>query len=292
MTSVLVTGHKGFIGSHIYDNLKQLRYDVQGIDVKEGNDCRDWFRKSDDPYDIVIHCAAKVGGRRIMDWTPMAHAENLEIDAGLFQWAYRMAGNGHKPERIVYFSSSCAYPVLRYSYVHSKLKEEDINFKYPAYPDKLYGWAKLTGELLATQAHEDGIDMTVVRPFSVYGPRANPGFAVTGFVAQAEVQASPFRIWGNAAQERDYIHVQDIANAVIQLIWDEVDGPVNLGTGKGTTIMDLARMVTKAAGYSPVYDVDKNMPAGVPHLVADPSRMLEHYKPQFDLESYINGLFS
>ncbi len=283
---VLVTGSAGFIGSRIARALTEAGHSVRGLDVASGLDVRDWCRHRDTRFDAVIHCAAVVGGRRVMDWTPIQHAQNLAIDAELFQWAERV-----RPGRVVYFSSSCAYPVA-FGQPGNPLREDFISWPPVAgyssmWPDKLYGWAKLTGELMAATVRDAGVPVSVVRPFSVYGPGMNEGFAVRGFLEQVQRRADPVVIWGDAGQIRDYIHVDDVTAAVLAIIEQGVDGPVNLGTGRGTMLLNLAGMMADAAGYRPEVKVDQDMPAGVPSLVADVTRLNGICKPQVAIEDYL-----
>ena len=100
----LVTGSAGFIGRTVAARLEGAGHDVLGIDL-EGSprrDVRNWFRNDENPvpFDLVIHCAAVVGGRALIEDSPLAHAANLEIDAALFRWAERT-----RPGRVVYISS-------------------------------------------------------------------------------------------------------------------------------------------------------------------------------------------
>ncbi len=282
----LVTGSAGFIGSRIARALTEAGHAVRSLDVASGLDVRDWCRHRDSRFDAVIHCAAVVGGRRVMDWTPVQHAQNLAIDAELFQWAERV-----RPGRVVYFSSSCAYPVA-FGQPGNLLRENFISWPPAAgyasmWPDKLYGWAKLTGELMAATVQDAGVPVTVVRPFSVYGPGMNEGFAVRGFLEQVQRRADPVVIWGDAGQVRDYIHVDDVAGAVLAILEQGADGPVNLGTGRRTSLRTLAALMAEFAGYSPGIQVDGDMPAGVPSLVADVTRLNAIYKPQIVLEDYL-----
>ena len=279
---ILVTGGAGFIGSEIVRALFQ--HDPLVIDTKTGTDARDYFRRSADYFDAVVHCAAQVGGRRVIDWTPIRHAENLEIDAALFQWAVRA-----RPGRVVYFSSSCAYPA-ELGHAGRTLHENDIDLKNPRWPDELYGWAKLTGELLAATTRAAGVPVTVVRPFSVYGPGMNDGFAVRGFLDQAQRRADPIVIWGDDQQTRDYIHVSDVARAVAAIIERDIEGPVNLGTGYQTSLEKLARVIT--ADYGPQIKVDPGMPAGIKRLVADATRLREFCPPAVGLEDGLAGMTS
>ncbi len=133
--------------------------------------------------------------------------------------------------------------------------------------------------------------MSVVRPFSVYGPGMREGFAVRGFLEQMQRRADPIEVWGDAGQVRDFIHVDDVCKAVLMIAGMGVDGPLNLGTGRATSLAELAVMMGNAAGYSPFVKVDASMPAGVPRLVADPGRLHEFYTPSVTLEDYFAEVF-
>jgi len=276
----LVTGDKGFIGSHVASELKSRGYEVHGYDLVDDRDVRNL--RGGSRYDLIIHCAAVVGGRRVMDWTPLEHAVNLAIDAALFQYAHRIRAG-----RVVYFSSSCAYPAILGAINGRKLAEGDINLAQPRWPDQLYGWTKLTGELLAQTAREAGVPVSVVRPFSVYGPRMREGFAVRGFLEQVQRRKDPVSVWGNADQVRDYIHVADVAKAVATVAEQHIDGPVNLGTGVGTSLAELVAMMSEAAGYAPTVEVNRDMPAGYPYLVADAKLLHTFCPPRMALETYL-----
>jgi nucleoside-diphosphate-sugar epimerase len=151
----------------------------------------------------------------------------------------------------------------------------------------LYGWAKLTGELLAATVGAAGVPVTVVRPFSVYGPGMKEGFALRGFCDQARNHADPFIIWGDDSQVRDYIDARDVAAAGLALAAAGVDGPVNLGTGHGTSLRELAGQVCAAAGYTPDIKVDRSLPAGYRSLVADVTRLGKVFTPARQLDDYL-----
>ena len=162
--------------------------DHKGIKVY-GTDARLYFLKSDfrdvvhalarDPEYIkktygldfvdfgdIYHYAAIVGGRAKIDGDPMMVALDLSIDAEFFYYITR-----HKPERVLYPSSSAAYPVnLQTESGAIALTESDIDFNNMGQPDMTYGWSKLTGEYLAKIAAQYyDVNITCIRPFSGYG---------------------------------------------------------------------------------------------------------------------------
>ena len=102
MKKILITGHLGFVGRHYlkyFENNKETHH-ITGVDIKEGNDCRDFFKENDEKFDLVIHLAAIVGGRETIENDPLAVATDLSIDAEFFNWTVRT-----KQEKVIYFSS-------------------------------------------------------------------------------------------------------------------------------------------------------------------------------------------
>lgn len=280
---VLITGHRGFIGRHFAAHHQAAGDDVTGIDIVEGIDARDWFRCSSTRFDLVVHCAAVIGGRQKIEGSPLELAVDLAIDAELFGWALRT-----RPGRIVYFSSSAAYPVdLQKGAFVTRLSEGDLNLTNIGAPDLTYGWAKLTGEMLAGHATRQGLRVHVFRPFSGYGSDQNLDYPFPAFVARALRRADPFPVWGSGNQARDFIHVDDIVGAVNAAIERDVAGPINLGWGRATRFVELAQMCMAAAGYRGRVLSDPTKPTGVQYRVADPTRMFAFYVPKVTLEQGI-----
>jgi nucleoside-diphosphate-sugar epimerase len=279
---VLITGHLGFVGRHFIQYLEDD--DLTLIDKRTGVTAQQFFSAPDSPkYDLIIHLAAMVGGRAKIDGDPLAVAENLAIDSDMFRWAIRT-----KQPRIVYFSSSAAYPVaLQSRYSQFKLNEDEIDLVHPNLPDQTYGWAKLTGEQLAQHAMAAGTRVHIFRPFSGYGEDQDLDYPFPSFIQRAKNRANPFEIWGDGGQTRDFIHIDDIIEAVLAAVEQDVQGPVNLGWGRPTSFNDLAGMVAKAAGYSPKIKHLKDKPVGCYYRVSDPTKMLEFYTPRITLEEGI-----
>jgi nucleoside-diphosphate-sugar epimerase len=267
-----VTGSAGFIGSHVVRALEDAGYDVTGID--RGNGGVEAFTRRHDRYDLVVHAAAFLGGREAIE-QKMAHAVNLETDAAMFRWAERA-----RPGRLVYFSSVAAYPVRLQRWRGVRLREEDISFTWPHQPDELYGWAKLTGELLATQS---SVPVTAVRPFTVYGPGQQDKYPFANILGQVLRKQNPVTVWGSGRQQRDWIHVTDVARAVAACAAAGVDGPVNLCTGKATAIGGLAVAMAREHGYEAELALLPEKPEGLPYRVGDPRRLEEICPPQITL---------
>lgn len=280
---ILITGHKGFVGK--YFMRKYSEHEIVGVDLKDGNDCRDFFKKNTDiRFDLVIHLAAIVGGRMTIEGNPLAIADDLSIDSEMIQWCLKT-----KPNRLVYFSSSAAYPIkLQKLENRYKLKETDIDLSDCSTPDMTYGWAKLTGEFCLQYLESAGIKVNVFRPFSGYGTDQDLDYPFPSYIRRAAQKLNPFEIWGDGTQVRDFIHMQDIVDAVDEAIKQEVIGPINLGSGIATSFNELQRMVCKQANYSPEVKHILTAPVGVMYRCCDPSKMLSFYTPKITLEEGIH----
>lgn len=275
---ILITGSDGFVGKYFRRKLEG--HELHLIDIKSGQDARDYFRTGDAKYDLVVHLAAVVGGRETIEREPLKVAVDLSIDAEMFQWALRT-----KPGRVVYFSSSAAYPTrlqdLRDKYF---LTEDNINLNNIESPDMTYGFAKLSGEYQAKFLEEAGISTSVFRPFSGYGVDQDLTYPFPSFIQRGKRKDDPFEIWGDGEACRDFIHIEDIVDAVMASIDNDVTGPVNLGTGVATSFNTLASMISSQVGYSPTIKHLLDKPEGVKYRVADTTKLNSFYTPKISLE--------
>lgn len=279
---ILITGSSGFIGKSFANKL--INNELTLIDIKEGKDCRDFFKKSTEVFDLIIHCAANVGGRTTIDGNPLAVAINMSIDAELFHWAIKT-----KQKRIVYFSSSAAYPIKLQTHDQSiRMKEEYIDLNNIDLPDMTYGWSKLTGEYLSRFAIEHGVAVYTFRPFSGYGPGQSLDYPFPSLIKRAADKDKEFVIWGNGEQIRDFIYIEDILDSVLLAVENNITGPINLGTGIATSFTKLATEICNFVGHSPNYVYLKDKPTGVQYRVADIANMEKFYIPKFSLEDGIN----
>lgn len=279
---ILITGDAGFVGCYFRKALSE--HDITGIDLKNGYDARKFFATDNSYFDLVVHLAAVVGGRATIEGEPLSVAVDLSIDSELFQWALRT-----KPGRIVYYSSSAAYPIKLQDYgSNHKLTETDINLSDVQSPDYTYGWAKLTGEMLAGYAEKEGLRVHVFRPFSGYGEDQSLDYPFPSFIKRGVEKANPFKIWGTGNQVRDFIHIEDVVAATLEAVKQDIKGPVNLGLGRPTSFNELANLVASECGYSPEIEHIIGAPEGVQYRCSNSSKMFSFYAPKISLEEGIS----
>ncbi|MFN0032399.1 MAG: NAD-dependent epimerase/dehydratase family protein [Flavobacteriales bacterium] len=262
------SGRKGRAGEKFatYDDERLLfiqddaRHAIHGL-IENENYFADSFGYQHTHIADVFHFAAIVGGRAMIDGDPMAVALDLAIDAEIFYWACK-----YKPARMLYPSSSAAYPVdLQTESNTLQLKESDIDFKRMGQPDMTYGWSKLTGEFLAKIAAQHyGLKVTCIRPFSGYGEDQDLTYPVPAIAARAAKKEDPFEVWGSGYQGRDFVHIDDVIDCIM-LAMDHInDGTaINIGMGKLTTFREIIELFCRFAGYAPEIKPLLDKPVGV-----------------------------
>lgn len=287
--NILITGHRGFVGRHFHKFYETQGHTILGVDIVDSMDVRKFFSLANHTrFDLVIHLAAVVGGRAKIEGNPLSVAVDLSIDAEMWQWAIRT-----KQPRVVYFSSSAAYPIsYQTKESHCKLSEDMIELDRIQNPDLTYGWSKLTGEYLAQFAEAEGVRTHVFRPFSGYGEDQALDYPFPSFIERGRNRDNPFVIWGDGTQTRDFVHISDIVNCVDAAVKQDYRGPLNIGTGHPTSFQQLGEMVAKAEGYFPKFKFLTDKPEGVNWRVADISAMLQVYTPKIDLETGIKRALS
>jgi len=243
-------------------------------------------------FSDVFHFAAIVGGRAKIEGDPMMVALDLSIDAEFFYWVCN-----HRPGRVLYPSSSAAYPVnLQTTERAVALKESDIDFKANlGTPDMTYGWSKLTGEFLAQIAAKHyGISVACIRPFSGYGEDQDLTYPVPAIAARAAKREDPFEVWGSGRQGRDFVHIDDVIDFIMILMNRVHDGSAyNIGSGKLTSFLDLINIFTGFAGYKPVIKPLLDKPVGVHSRYCDMSLIYEKFgwKPGISLEEGMKRVY-
>jgi nucleoside-diphosphate-sugar epimerase len=303
----LITGAAGFVGQVFVRELRKQGHDLTCVDIaydwrdsKEAaerlnylkspvrviaDDCRTFFREDHTHYDLVVHLAAIIGGRQTIEGQPLAVAQDLSIDAEFFNWVLR-----EQPDRVIYYSSSAAYPIAFQGENPVALTESMVNLESPwiGVPDMSYGWSKLTGELLASYLQKAGQRVHIFRPFSGYGETQLPDYPAPAIVARAVRREDPLTIWADTT--RDFIHIDDVVAATLKAVDLDVEGPTNLCSGVATSFTEFARLAADLVGYSPEIVVLDDKPTGVQSRVGDPSKMHDFFKPTIALDEGIGRI--
>src|SRR5258706_667405 len=243
-------------------------------------------------FSDVFHFAAIVGGRAKIDGDPMMVALDLSIDAELFYWVVR-----YKPERVMYPSSSAAYPINKQTLTDAiALPESEIRFDdVLGQPDMTYGWSKLTGEYLAQIAAKYyGVSVACVRPFSGYGEDQDFSYPVPAIAARAVKKENPFEVWGSGKQGRDFVHIDDCIDCILMAMDNIHDGTaINIGSGKLTSFLQIIELFSKFAGYNPTIKPLLDKPVGVHSRYADMSYVSDkfNWKPKISLEEGMRRVY-
>jgi nucleoside-diphosphate-sugar epimerase len=227
------------------------------------------------------------GGRRMIEDQPLLVGIDLAIDSLFFLWA----AVSQKTRRILYASSSAAYPISRQcDRAFSYLTEDMIDFaKGVLAPDMTYGWSKLTGEYLARLAvGRNQLRVGIVRPFSGYGEDQDPAYPVPAIALRIAARQNPIRVWGSGTQGRDFVHIDDCVEGLILACRGIEDASaVNLASGVLTSFKDLAALMAGIEGYAADVVGTDDRPVGVANRVSGGSRAgaLLGWKPKVDLRN-------
>jgi nucleoside-diphosphate-sugar epimerase len=282
-------------GSTIYNNrLHYINIDFRKFlqDILDNPDqLTGKYQVPSSRFNDVFHFAAIVGGRAKIEGDPMMVALDLAIDAEFFYWVTR-----HKPDRVLFPSSSAAYPVdLQTTEGAIALKETDINFKKMGQPDMTYGWSKLTGEFLAQIAARNyGISVACVRPFSGYGEDQDLSYPTPAIALRAARKENPFEVWGTGKQGRDFVHIDDCIDCILMAIDKIKDGSaINIGQGKLTTFLELIDLFCSFAGYKPEIKPLLDKPVGVHSRYSDMSYVANTFgwMPKISIEEGMRRVY-
>ncbi|MBP9881821.1 MAG: NAD-dependent epimerase/dehydratase family protein [Chitinophagales bacterium] len=244
-------------------------------------------------FSDVYHFAAIVGGRLKIDGDPMVVALDLSIDAEFFYWIC-----SYKPKRVLYPSSSAAYPINKQTVSTSiALKESDIRFDQNlGQPDMTYGWSKLTGEYLAQiAASHYGVSVACVRPFSGYGEDQDLTYPIPALASRAARKEDPFEVWGSGQQGRDFVHIDDCIDCILMAIEQIHDGSaINIGSGRLTTFLEIIELFSGMAGYKPVIKPLLDKPVGVHSRYADMTYVANKFKwqPKISVEEGMRRVYT
>lgn len=278
---IYVAGHRGMVGAAIVRKLRAEGFDNlvlasrNELDLTNQPAVQQFFAEQKPEY--VFMAAAKVGGIVANDTFPAEFLyENLLIEANTIHAAHQ---SGVK--KLVFLGSSCIYP----KFANQPIAESELLQGALEPTNKAYAIAKIAGiELCQSYARQYGCNFISVMPTNLYGPGDNYDLQhshvlpalLRKFHEAKESGASAVSIWGSGSPRREFLHVDDLAEAVLFLM-QNYDDPeiVNVGTGEDISIKDLAELIQDIVGFTGALEFDSSKPDGTPRKLLDVSRLHE-----------------
>jgi GDP-L-fucose synthase len=294
---IFVAGHRGMVGSALVRRLRGehceiLTVERAALDLTRQAGVEDWMGRM--RPDGVIIAAARVGGIQANAAQPTEFLyENLMIATNLITAA---AETG--VAKLLFLGSSCIYPRLATQPI-----DEGQLLQGPLEPtNEAYAIAKIAGLTLARSLNvQHGLPYITAMPTNLYGPNDNfdletshvlPALMRKVFEAQ-EAGRDTVSIWGSGAPLREFLHVDDLADACVFLMRRYADPrPINVGSGEEVSIRELATEIAEAVGYEGGFVFDASKPDGAPRKRLNSERMLAlGWRPTMTLSSGLRSTF-
>ena len=276
---IYVAGHRGLVGSSILRALDKAGYKNivyrthQELDLTNYEAVKEFFEKERPEY--VFLAAAKVGGI----WANKTHKaefiyENLQIQNNVIKNAYDFG-----VKKLLFLGSSCIYPKM----CPQPIKEEYLLSGYLEETNDAYAIAKISGLMMCRAFRQQyGVDYISAMPTNLYGYNDNFDLesshvlpALMRKIHEAKENNIPeVTVWGTGAPLREFLFVDDLAEALVFLI-NEYSGEehVNVGTGTDVSIKELAQLICNVVGYTGKIVFDTSKPDGTPKKLLDVSKI-------------------
>jgi len=285
---IYVAGHRGLVGSAIVRALRKRDYtDIvtrthAELELADQEQVRAFFQSQQ--IDEVYLAAARVGGIHANNTYPAEFIyDNLMVQANVIHEAWR-AG----VEKLLFLGSSCIYPRL----AAQPIKEEYLMSGSLEPTNEPYAIAKIAGiKMCESYNRQYGVDFRSVMPTNLYGPGDNyhpeNSHVIPALIRrfhEAKLNgADKVVIWGTGTPRREFLYVDDMANASIYVmeldrsVYEANTAPmlshINVGTGEDVTIRELAEIVSKAVGFKGSIEFDAGKPDGTPRKLMDTSKL-------------------
>jgi GDP-L-fucose synthase len=278
-TKIYIAGHRGMVGSAIIRNLEAKGFNNIITRTRSELDLTNQaavqaFFQSEQPHHVYL-AAAKVGGIHANNiYRGQFLYENLMIEANIIHAAWQS-----NVDKLLFLGSSCIYPKM----ASQPLTEESL-LTGPLEPtNEPYAIAKIAGiKLCETYRDQYGANFISAMPTNLYGPGDNYDLetshvlpALIRKIHTAKVNdATSVPLWGTGCPKREFLHVDDLAEACVHLMHD-YDGNewVNIGTGVDISIKELAEMICNIVGYEGALDWDTSKPDGTPRKLMNVSKI-------------------
>ncbi|MCH7414632.1 GDP-L-fucose synthase [Belliella sp. R4-6] len=297
-TKIYIAGHRGMVGSAIWRALESKGYtnllgkSSKELDLKNQNKVNEFF-DSEKP-DVVIDAAARVGGILANNDYPYQFLmENMQIQNNLIDASLKA-----DVQKFIFLGSSCIYP----KFAPQPLKEDCLLTSSLEPTNEWYALAKITGVKACEAIRKQfGKDYISLMPTNLYGSFDNFDLN-TSHVLPAMIRKfheaknngnSPVTLWGSGTPMREFLHVEDMAEAVVFALENEFkDNLYNVGTGVDLTIKELAELIQKIVGHQGDIIWDSSKPDGTPRKLMDVSKMTQAgWKAKIGLEEGIQSTY-
>ncbi|WP_340106410.1 GDP-L-fucose synthase family protein [Rhodohalobacter sp. 8-1] len=280
-SKIYIAGHRGMVGSAVVRKLEREGYQnlvyrkSSELDLKDQPAVKQFFE--DEKPDFVVDAAARVGGimaNRDYPWQFLY--ENLEIQNNLIAAAHQ-----HDVKRLIFLGSSCIYP----KHANQPMQEESLLTGSLEPTNQWYAIAKIAGVKMVEALREQyDRDYVSLMPTNLYGPNDNfdletshvlPAM-IRKFHDAKEAGHKPVTLWGSGSPMREFLHVDDVADAVYFSLTNRMEYDLyNVGTGKDITIKHLAELIQNIVGHDGDVEWDTGKPDGTPRKLMDVNRMKE-----------------
>lgn len=278
-SKIYIAGHKGMVGSAVWNSLKDLGFNnligfsSQDLDLTDQIAVRDFFNK--EQPEIVVDAAARVGGILANDQYPYQFLMgNMQIQNNLIDSALKC-----NVKKFIFLGSSCIYP----KYAEQPLSEDALLTSSLEPTNQWYAIAKIAGvktcEAVRRQYKKDFVSLM---PTNLYGPRDNFDLT-TSHVLPAMIRKfheakedgnRSVTLWGSGTPKREFMHVNDMANAVIFAMKQTLpDHLYNVGTGNDISIKELAELIQATVGHQGDIIWDESKPDGTPRKLMNVSKL-------------------
>ena len=297
-SSIFVAGHRGLVGSAIVRRLRTGGFrnlvlrDRGELDLTQQDAVARFFAEVRPEY--VLLAAAKVGGILANNSYPAQFLhDNLVIQSNIIDAAYR-----HGTRKLLFLGSSCIYPKLA-----PQPMPEDCLLTGPLEPtNEWYAIAKIAGlKMCQAYRRQYGFDAISAMPTNLYGPGDNFSLqnshvlpALLRKIHEAkEAGAAEVDVWGTGTPRREFLHVDDLADACVFLMQDyQGESWVNVGWGRDETIAELADTIRRVVGFRGSLHFDTSKPDGTPRKLLDTRRLTElGWAPRIGLEAGIRSTY-
>lgn len=278
---IYIAGHRGMVGSAVKRKLEKEGYEnliyrtSSELDLRNQQAVQEFFEE--EQPDVVVDAAARVGGIMANKEFPWQFLyENLKIQNNIIG-----ASHEQEVEKLVFLGSSCIYP----KHANQPMSEDALLTGTLEPSNQWYAIAKITGvKMVDALRRQYNHDYVSLMPTNLYGPNDNfdletshvlPAM-IRKFHEAKEEGNAPVPLWGTGSPRREFLHVDDVADAVFFVLNSEVVHDLyNVGTGKDISIKGLALLVQEIVGHEGDIRWDHSKPDGTPRKLMDVSRMTE-----------------